>query len=125
VLTRETEITLSGMRFHAYVGVLPHERELRQPVEVDLTVWAAAAARAEGVVDYRALYDLAAAVFAAGHVGYLEEAAERVAAAALAVERVVGVRVAVRKPHVALPGPLAFAQVVVERGRRAAAAGAA
>src|SRR5512147_2138103 len=114
------------MRFHAYVGVLPHERELRQPGEVDLTVWAAAAARAaDGVVDYRALYDLAAAVFAAGHVGYLEEAAERVAAAALAVERVVGVRVAVRKPHVALPGPLAFAQVVVERGRDAAAAGAA
>jgi hypothetical protein len=26
-----------------------------------------------------------------------------------------GVRVAVRKPHVALPGPLAYAEVVVER----------
>jgi hypothetical protein len=26
-----------------------------------------------------------------------------------------GVRVAVRKPHVALPGPLGYAEVVVER----------
>lgn len=126
MLTRETEITLSGMRFHAHVGVLPHEHEIRQPIEVDLTVWVAPAAGAgEGVVDYRALYDLAAAAFAAGHVGYLEDVAERVAAAALGLGRVLGARVAVRKPHVALPGPLAFAQVVVERGRRAAAAGAA
>lgn len=125
--TRETEITLSGMRFHARIGVLPHEHELRQPVEVDLTVWVTPAeGAAEGVVDYRALYDLTAAVFASGHVGYLEEVAERVAAEALATARVVGARVAVRKPHVALPGPLDFAQVVVERGRRAAsAAGAA
>lgn len=124
--TRETEITLSGMRFHARIGVLPHEHEIRQPVEVDLTVWVAPAARAEeGVVDYRTLYEATAAVFAAGHVGYLEEVADRVAAGALAAERVVGARVAVRKPHVALPGPLAYAQVVIERGRRGAAAAGA
>ena len=119
--TRETEITLSGMRFHTRIGVLPHEREIAQPVEVDLTVWVAPTAVADGgVVDYRALYALAAEALGGAHVRFLEDVAERVAEGALATPRVVGARVAVRKPHVALPGPLAFAQVVVERGDRGA-----
>ena len=31
------EITLRAMRFHALVGILPHERELEQPIEIDVT----------------------------------------------------------------------------------------
>lgn len=115
------EITLRAMRFHPLVGILPHEREHAQPLEVDLTVWTAprpAGARG-AVVDYRALYDLVAARVGRGPLDYIEEVAGDVVAAALRVEGVTGARAAVRKPHVALPGPLAHAEVVVERGRRA------
>lgn len=109
-----TAITLRGMRFHALVGVLPHERELAQPLEVDLTAWVPA--RGDTVLDYRALYAAAAEPALAGH-GYLEELAEAIATAALDLPGVERVSVAVRKPHVALPGPLDYAEIRVERGR--------
>ncbi len=107
------EITLRAMRFHALVGILPHERIVAQPIEVDLLV---RVADGEGVIDYRALYDLVSGVFAAGPIDFLEQIGERVARGALAHNaRVRAARVAVRKPHVGLPGPLAYAEVVVER----------
>ena len=117
--SRETEITLSAMRFHTRIGVLPHEHEVEQPVEIDLTVWVGGRASGGDVVDYRVLYGLASAAFENGHVDFLEDVAEDVARRALAVPRVSRARVAVRKPHVALAGPLAFAQVLVDRDREA------
>lgn len=106
------QITLRAMRFHALVGVLPHERDLPQPIEIDLMVRVNGAA----VVDYRVLYAIAAEVIDAGPIDYLEDIGDRIARAALAAEPSVrAARVAVRKPHVALPGPLAYAEVVVER----------
>ena len=107
------EITLRAMRFHALVGILPHERATRQPIEVDLRVRVGAG---DVVVDYRGLYDLVARVLEPGPIDFLEEIADRIASAALAHNaRVHAARVAVRKPHVALGGPLAYAEVVVER----------
>jgi dihydroneopterin aldolase len=107
------QITLKSMRFHASIGILPHERAAAQPVEVDLTV---DLADGDEFVDYRRLYDAASRVFASGHIDYLEEIGERIAAAALACgARIRRAHVAVRKPHVALGGPLAYAEVVVER----------
>jgi dihydroneopterin aldolase len=119
VHSRETEITLSAMRFHARIGVLPHEREIEQPVEIDLTVWVGARPAGGDVLDYRVLYGLASAAFDRGHVDFLEDVAEDVARRALDVPRVSRARVAVRKPHVALAGPLAYAQVLVDRDREA------
>jgi dihydroneopterin aldolase len=111
------QITLRAMRFHALVGILPQERTTPQPIEVDLTV---DLSDGEGIVDYRALYAAAADVFGAGHIDYLEEIGSRIADNALAHSaRIRRARVAVRKPHVALGGPLAFAEVVVERARSA------
>jgi 7,8-dihydroneopterin aldolase/epimerase/oxygenase len=111
------EITLRAMRFHALVGILPHEREVPQPIEVDLLV---RVHDGEGIVDYRRLYELTAQVLDAGPIDFLEEVAERVAQHALAhSERVRFARVAVRKPHVALAGPVAYAEVAVERGKHA------
>jgi dihydroneopterin aldolase len=108
------QITLRAMRFHAPVGILPQERASAQPVEVDLTV---DLVHGDDIVDYRRLYDAAAGVFAAGHIDYLEEIGERIVTRALACSaRIRRARVAVRKPHVALGGPLAYAEVVVERG---------
>lgn len=108
-----SEITLRSMRFHALVGILPHERELRQPIEIDLTV---RASDGEGVIDYRALYKIASDVIGAGPIDFLEEIGDRIAAGALAHSpRVQRARVAVRKPHVALGGPLDYVEVVVDR----------
>lgn len=111
------EITLKAMRFHALVGILPHERTVPQPIEIDLAV---VVTDGEGIVDYRALYAAAADVIAAGPIDYLEEIGDRVARGAVAHStRVITARVAVRKPHVALGGPLDYAEVVVTRGRGA------
>ena len=112
------EITLRAMRFHPRVGILPHEQEFSQPLEVDLTVWTTARDAAAGVVDYRGLYDLVAARVAAGPLEYIEHVAADIVEAARRLDGVIGARAAVRKPHVALPGPLLHAEVVVERGRR-------
>lgn len=107
-----TEVALTGMRFHARVGILPHERELPQPLEVDLRVGRGPGAT--DVLDYRRLYALAAQAVTAQPLSYLEEIAGEILAGALALPGVLRARVAVRKPHVGLAGPLDHAEVVVE-----------
>ena len=109
------------MRFHVLVGVLPHEALYPQPLEIDVTVWVAAAAGgtvAPGL-DYRDLYAATADSVMAGPIGYLEELVERIARAVLGLEPVARLRIAARKPNVALQGPLAFAEVCLERDRDA------
>ena len=107
------------MRFHARVGILPHERELPQPVEIDLTVWPVGRLGAgPAAIDYRGLYE-AAADAVSRELGYLEEVGEAVADRVLRDPRLRRARVAVRKPHVALAGPLLHAEVVVDRDRGA------
>lgn len=114
------DITLRAMRFHALVGILAHEKTTPQPIEIDLTVTVAAGV---DVVDYRQLYDATARVVNRGHIEFLEEIAEWVAAGALQTsERVTRARVAVRKPNVALGGPLAHAEVRIDRLRAPAGA---
>jgi dihydroneopterin aldolase len=103
------------MRFHVRVGILPHERELAQPLEIDLSVQVAAGAA--GVLDYRELYAAVRAVVGAEPLDYLETIGESILAGVLALDAVRSARVAVRKPHVALGGPLSYAEVVVEAAR--------
>ena len=108
------------MRFHARVGILPHERELPQPIEIDLTVWPRAPLDVPSMgklLDYRMLYDLAAKVINAGPIDFLEGLALAVAEQAMLAGNVTRVRVAARKPHVPLPGPLTCAEIVVELSR--------
>ncbi len=110
------EITLHAMRFHALVGVVAHERTVPQPIEIDLRVRVAPQNESDSVIDYRELYALVADTFAHGPIDYLEQIGATVARRALALDaRIRHVHVAVRKPHVALAGPLAYAQVVTER----------
>ena len=106
------QITLRGMRFHALVGILPHERTIPQPLEVDLTVWVDAR---RAIVDYRKLYEAVRETVSEGPNDYLERAGEHIADRVMRDHPVRRVRVALRKPHVALPGPLAFAEVVIDR----------
>ncbi len=112
------EITLRNMRFHVCVGVLPHEAEFAQPLEVDLTVWASIPTTGTIGVDYRDLYAVASDVVANGPLLYLETLATHIVAGAMSKATVIGARAAIRKPHVALPGPLDHAEVVVEGGAR-------
>ena len=113
-------VTLQAMRFHTHIGVLPHETEIAQSIEVDVSVWVSRSELAhgsEGVLDYRELYELVAAIIASGHIRYLEDLADRVAEGALEMPAVSRVAVKVRKPHVALPGPLQHAEVSLDRRR--------
>lgn len=112
--TEEREITLRSMRFHALIGILEHERTVPQPIEVDLTVHSAAAG---GILDYRRLYEQVEQVVSAGPIDYLETAADRITRSVFEDPRIRKMRVAIRKPHVALAGALAYAEVVVKRTR--------
>jgi FolB domain-containing protein len=107
------------MRFHTLVGVLPHEQEIAQPLEIDVTVWLGDRHSTDAAIplDYRELYLVMADTVAGAPIGYLEDLVDRAATAALALSSVARVRVAARKPHVALPGPLAYAEVAIERDR--------
>lgn len=118
-MSASIEVSLRNMRFHVRVGILPHEAEVSQPLEVDVTVWAVRVPAGTIAVDYRALYDLTARAVTDGPLRYIEAVAEAIVADALALPGVRGARVAVRKPHVALPGLLDHAEVVVEDGVRA------
>ena len=116
-------VSLRGMRFHVLVGVLPHEQEHPQPLEIDVTVWRALRSEAGAgdadadVVDYRELYAAVAARVASGPLRFLEDVARTLVGDLLARPHVRRARVAVRKPHVPLSGPLAYAEVVVDSGR--------
>ena len=111
---QRTAITLAGMRFHVRVGVLPHERELAQPLQLDLTVRLAPGTA--GVLDYRDLYAIVRDVVGAEPLDYLEAVGSAILTRVLALPGAAHARVAVRKPHVALGGPLAYAEVVEEKG---------
>lgn len=111
------------MRFHVLVGILPHEQVHPQPIEVDVTVWRApradddTASDGEDVIDYRDVYDVVAARVTGAPLRFLEDVARTLVGDLLARPYVRRARVAVRKPHVPLPGPLAYAEVVVDSGR--------
>ena len=121
--TRETTsdvVTLKAMRFHARIGVLPHEAEIAQPIEVDASLWVRRTSgplTQKDIVDYRRVYDLVADVVTHGHISFLEEVGELIADRALQLPLVERVKISVRKPNVALPGPLAYAEVALERER--------
>lgn len=110
------------MRFHTLVGLLPHEEEVPQPIEVDLTVWLSLAevGRTDSpreLLDYRALYEITAEVVGRNHHKLLEGLCEKVASRILEELPVSGVEVAARKPHAPIPGPLDYVEVVVRRYR--------
>lgn len=119
-MPRQYAVTLKAMQFHTRIGVLPHEAEFAQPLEVDISVWVTVDASRpdeDAIIDYRELYDLVAGVVAQGHIRYLEELVNRIADGALAIGAVSRVEVKARKPHVALPGPLMHAEVSLDRTR--------
>ena len=116
-------VELRGLQVDALVGVLPHELDTPQPVEVDLDVHvdvgaAAASDDLADAVDYGAVCDAAVAVLTAGHVGLLERLAHLIAESALAVDdRIDAVEVVVRKLEPPVPHRLATSGVRVRLSR--------
>jgi dihydroneopterin aldolase len=115
-------ITLKSMRFHTLVGLLPHEEHVPQPLELDLTVWRSlrTVGRSDSpaeLLDYRRLYDIVAGVVGGSPHRLLEALCEKIAERVLDAATVDRVRVAARKPHAPIPGPLDYVEVVLERER--------
>ena len=108
------------MRFHTCVGLLPHEENVPQPLEIDLVVWRSLQDVGESdsprqLLDYRDLYQLVADTVGQSHHRLLEALCERIATRALEGFRIDRVRVSARKPHAPIPGPLDHVEVVVDR----------
>lgn len=114
-------IELRGLQLSAIVGVLPHEREQTQPLEldVDVAVDLAAAGASDDLadtVDYGALCTVVEEVVVGGRFNLLEALAEQVAAVLLAADaRVTAVTVSARKLRPPVPQPLATSGVRITR----------
>lgn len=119
----DDRIILEAMLFWGRHGTQEAERALGQPFEV--TVELRCSLRAAGehddlgeTVDYSAVYRAAKAIVEGEAVSLTETLAERIAAAVLRDHaRVEAVCVRVRKPHVALGGPLAGSVIEIWRQR--------
>lgn len=112
------QVALHDVRFFVRVGILPHEAEHPQPLALDVVTWQRTGDEAWPTVDYRDLWAIANGVVARGPLDYLEHVAQQVGESCLQRLPIERVRVAVRKPHVTLPGPLGAAEVVLELERR-------
>lgn len=115
------KVLVRGIRLEASIGVLPWERQVKQPVEVDV------AAQVESSellktgdlskgVDFSAVIDSVRRVVMAGHVDLVEVLADRIAAAVLADTPAQCVQVQVRK-YSACAGAAAHVGVEVQRER--------
>lgn len=121
-MTANDRISLTGMRFHTRVGLLPHERQIPQPLELDLTVWlplhgAGEAQTQVPQLDYRVLYAMVADTIGGSHHRLLEALCEKIARNALTLDGVERVAVAARKPHAPIGGPVDHVEVYLERSR--------
>lgn len=109
-------IALTGLRVFGRHGVLPEERRDGQDfvVDVELSVDTRPAAASDDLadtVDYARLADRLATVVAGEPVDLIETLASRLAEVCLEDDRVISVRLTVRKPGA--PIPHAFADVAV------------
>lgn len=114
-------ICLKGMKFHVLVGVYPHEMEIPQPLEIDLSVnYRRDNTGSQSVVDYAKLYTIVSNIVTPASeepVGYIEDLAERIALDVLKSSRIVETQISIRKPNVSLPGLLDYAEVTIRRSR--------
>ncbi len=113
-------ISLKGMRFHTCVGLLPHEELVPQPLELDLTAWLSlhSVGRTDSpsdLLDYRDLYAVVAETVGTSHHRLLEALCAMIAQRTLELPAVERVRIAARKPHAPISGPVDYVEVVLER----------
>jgi len=116
-------IEINGLRVMTLVGVLPHEREAQQPLQVDLSleVDLADAGYSDELADtahYGLVAERAAAVMRESKDLLLERLAHRIAEEALLVDRVEAVEVTLTKLRPPIPEDLDTTAVRIRRDRK-------
>lgn len=121
-IDRADRIELRGLSVLALCGILPEERERRQPFDLDLDIYADLSAPGEtdeltDTVDYGAVCAAVAAVADEEQFGLLERFAQRVADVVLANVSVRAVTVSVHKMRPPVPQQLRSSGVRIHRER--------
>ncbi|MDF2439739.1 MAG: 7,8-dihydroneopterin aldolase/epimerase/oxygenase [Abditibacteriota bacterium] len=115
-------ILLNGLVFFGRHGCHDAERELGQKftVDIELECDLHAASHSDALddtIDYVAIYNAAKEILEGEPAMLLESLAQRIADFALQDDKVVSAWVRIRKPHVAMPGPLDYLGVEITRNR--------
>lgn len=116
-------IDINGLRVMAVVGVLPHEREAAQPLQIDLSLQVDLhdAGHSDDLGDtanYGAVSEAVAAVVRESKDLLLERLAARVAEVALGFDRVEQVTATITKLRPPIPEDVASTAITVTRHRR-------
>ena len=117
-------IFLRGMRFMACHGVLPHEREVPQPFEVDVEMGLDLRAAGESddlgnTVNYAKVYDVVSTVLTVTRKYLIEAIAEKIADDLLwDFDSLRWVRVTVHKPTAPIDGIFSDVGVTILRRRK-------
>ena len=117
-------IFLRGMRFMACHGVLPHEREVPQPFEVDVEMGLDLRAAGESddlddTVNYAEVYDVVSTVLTVTRKYLIEALAEEIADDLLRdFDALRWVRVTVHKPAAPIDGIFSDVGVTILRRRK-------
>ncbi len=116
-------IRIEGMRLMSLVGVLPHEREAAQPLQVDLALHvdlhdAEVSDELDDTANYGAVSEAIAATVAAAEDVLLERLAGRIAAVALSFRHVEAVDVRLTKLRPPIPVDLISTSVELHRSRQ-------
>ena len=115
-------IEIRELRLLALCGLLPEERDRRQPLSFDLDIQAdlAAAASTDDIQDtvhYGLICEMVAAIIAEEQFDLLEKCAERVAESIFGFDRVDKVMVSVKKLRPPVPQDVASCGVRIYRTR--------
>jgi dihydroneopterin aldolase len=110
------------MKFFSHSGLYPFEREVGQPIDVDVTCFmdlqeAGETDNLEFTLDYLEIYQNIAKVVEKGSHNLIEALANDIAVSLLTFEQVGKVSVRCRKPKVRLSGLLDYVEVSIERGK--------
>ena len=115
-------ILLKGMKFYSHSGLYPFEREVGQPIEVDVICSLSIKKAGESdkfndTLDYSEIYERVESVVEKGSHNLIEALATDVATSILDFEPVKKVEVHCRKPKVRLSGILDYVEVTIERSK--------
>jgi dihydroneopterin aldolase/2-amino-4-hydroxy-6-hydroxymethyldihydropteridine diphosphokinase len=115
-------IEIIGLRVLALVGVLPHEREASQPLELDIILEgdlrdAGASDDLADTAHYGLVAERAAAIAQESKDELLERLVHRIAEDALTIDRVEAVEVVVRKLRPPIPADISYTAVRIRRTR--------
>lgn len=120
--TQMDRIEISGLRVMTLVGVLPHERESPQPLELDIILEGDLrdAGMSDDLADtahYGFVAERAAAIARETKDELLERLVHRIAEDALTVDRVEAVEIVVRKLRPPIPEDIQYTAVRIRRTR--------